>query len=63
MTFSSAAGSGSAGIPLLKQHVFTSGVPAPGNESVRVSLYVFNQGQVPLKNGNEAVIERFEYLP
>lgn len=63
VTFSSAAGSGSAGIPLLKQHVFTSGVPAAGNESVRISLYVFNQGQVPLKKGNEVAIEKFEYFP
>jgi hypothetical protein len=63
VTFSSAAGSGSAAIPLLKQHVFTSGVPAAGNESVRIALYVFEQGQVPLKNGNEVVIEKFEYLP
>jgi hypothetical protein len=63
VTFSSAAGSGGPGTPLLQQHVFTSGVPSAGNESVRISLYVFNQGQVPLKNGNEAVIEKFEYLP
>lgn len=63
VTFTSAAGSGSAGIPPLKQHVFTSGVPVAGNESVRISLYVFDKGQVPLKNGNEVVIEKFEYLP
>jgi hypothetical protein len=63
VTFSSAAGSGRAANPLLKQHVFTSGVPAAGNESVRIALYVFEQGQVPLKNGNEVVIEKFEYLP
>ena len=63
VTFSTAAGSGSAGAPLLKQHVFTSGVPAAGNESVRMSLYVFDKGQVPLQNSNEVVIEKFEYLP
>ena len=63
VTFSSATGSGGPGTPLLKQHVFTSGVPVAGHESVRISLYVFNQGQVPLQNGNEAVIEKFEYLP
>jgi hypothetical protein len=63
VTFSSAAGSGSAGVPVLKQHVFTSGVPAAGNESVRISLYVFDKGQIPLKNGNEVVVEKFEYLP
>jgi hypothetical protein len=63
VTFSTAAGSGSAGTPLLKQHVFTSGVPSVGNETVRISLYVFDKGQVPLKNENEVVIEKFEYLP
>ncbi|MBZ5574880.1 MAG: hypothetical protein LAO09_23750 [Acidobacteriia bacterium] len=63
VTFSSAAGSGSTGAPLLKQHVFNSGVPVAGNESVRISLYVLDKGQVPLKNGNEVVIEKFEYLP
>jgi len=63
VTFSSAAGSGSAGVPVLKQHVFSSGVPAAGNESVRMSLYVFDKGQIPLKNGNEVVVEKFEYLP
>lgn len=62
-TFSTAAGSGSAGTPLLKQHVFTSGVPSAGNESVRISLYVFDPGQVPLARENEVVIEKFEYLP
>jgi hypothetical protein len=63
VTFSTAAGSGNDETPLLKQHVFTSGVPAAGNESVRISLYVFDKGQVPLKNGNEVVVEKFEYLP
>ena len=37
--------------------------PAAGNESVRISLYVFDKGQMPLKNGNEVVVEKFEYLP
>lgn len=63
VTFATAGGSGGPGTPLLKQHVFTSGVPAAGNESVRISLYVFDKGQMPLKNGNEVVIEKFEYLP
>jgi hypothetical protein len=63
VTFATAAGSGAPGAPLLKQHVFTSGVPAAGNESVRISLYVFDKGPVPLKRGDEVVIEKFEYLP
>jgi hypothetical protein len=63
VTFESAAGSGGPGVPLLKQHVFTSGVPVAGNESIRISLYSFRQGQVPLENGDEVVVEKFEYLP
>ena len=63
VTFSTSAGNGAPGVPLLKQHVFTSGVPAAGNELVRISLYVFDKGQVPLKNENEIVVEKFEYLP
>ena len=63
MSFSTAAGSGNGEAPLLKHHVFTSGVPSAGNESVRISLYVFDKGQVPLKHENEVVIEKFEYLP
>lgn len=63
VTFSTSAGPGSKGTPLLKEHVFTSGVPAAGRESVRMSLYVFDKGQVPLRNENEVVIEKFEYLP
>ncbi|MGO9084630.1 MAG: glycoside hydrolase family 16 protein [Terriglobales bacterium] len=63
VTFSTAAGSGGAGTPAIKQHVFTSGVPAAGNETVRISLYVFHRAEVPLKSQSEVVIEKFEYLP
>jgi hypothetical protein len=45
------------------QHDFTSGVPAPGAETIRINLYVFRHGSIPLKNGAEVVIEKFEYLP
>jgi len=64
VTFSTVAGSGNAiGGRLINQHVFTSGVPSSGGESVRIALYVFHQGQIPLKNENEVVIDKFEYLP
>jgi hypothetical protein len=43
--------------------VFTSGVPSPEGESVRIALYVFYQGHIPLEKENEVVIEKFEYLP
>lgn len=62
-TFSTDSESGSEGSHLVEQHVFTSGVPAADNQTVRISLYVFNRGQVPLKHENEVVIEKFEFLP
>ena len=64
VTFSTVAGSqDSEGGRVINQHVFTSGVPSPGGESVRIALYVFHQGHTPLKKENEAVIDKFEYLP
>jgi hypothetical protein len=64
VTFSTVAGSGNAGDDrVINQHVFTSGVPSPQGESVRIALYVFHQGHIPLKNENEVIIDKFEYLP
>jgi len=64
VTFSTVAGSGNTGAGrVINQHVFTSGVPSPGGESVRIALYVFHQGHIPLKNENEVIIDKFEYLP
>jgi hypothetical protein len=45
------------------EHVFTSGVPSAGIASVRLNLYIFGGAKVPLQNGAEVVIEKFEYLP
>jgi hypothetical protein len=45
------------------EHVFTSGVPVPGDEKFRVNLYDFQRGPQLLRQGAEIVIERFEYLP
>ena len=44
-------------------HVFTSGVPAPGNDSVRMNLYVFGMNNNPLRHGTEVIVEKFDYLP
>jgi hypothetical protein len=64
VTFSTMSGSGNAaGDRLINQHVFTSGVPSPAGQTVRLALYVFVRGRVPLKNENEVVIDKFEYLP
>jgi hypothetical protein len=61
--FSTIAGSGNTGGRVINRHVFTSGVPSPEGESVRIGLYVFHQGKIPLKNDNEVIIDKFEYLP
>src|SRR5271156_2103058 len=64
VTFSTIAGSSdTGGGRVINQRVFTSGVPIPGSESVRIALYVFHQGPIPLKNENEVIIDKFEYLP
>jgi hypothetical protein len=64
VTFSTVAGSGNTtGGRVINRHVFTSGVPSPGGESVRIALYVFHKGHIPLKNENEVIIDKFEYLP
>jgi len=62
--FSTVAGSGNTtGDRVINRHVFTSGVPSPEGQSVRIGLYIFHQGKIPLKNENEVIIEKFEYLP
>jgi hypothetical protein len=48
---------------LVTEHTFTSGVPSPGNEAVRMNLYVFRRSVNGLQHGTEVVIESFEYLP
>jgi hypothetical protein len=48
---------------LVTEHTFSSGVPAPGNEAVRMNLYVFRRSVNGLQHGAEVVIEKFEYLP
>src|SRR3954468_20866900 len=64
VTFSTVAGPGNTGAGrVTNQHVFTYGVPTPGGESVRIALYVFHQGHIPLQNQNEVIIDKFEYLP
>ena len=52
--------SGSASIA---EHVFTSGVPAPGGELVHLNLYAFGNTPTPVQKEGEVIIEKFEYLP
>ena len=56
-------GSASGKSGLVAEHVFTSGVPSPGNETVHMNLYVFNNKRNPLQHASEVIVEKFEYLP
>jgi hypothetical protein len=63
-TFSTVAQSRDAATPrVVNEHVFTSGVPSAGGDAVRINFYVLGKGPIPLKNGAEVVIDKFEYLP
>ena len=44
-------------------HVFSSGIPVPARETVRINLYDFQHSQHPSQPPAEVVIEKFEYLP
>jgi hypothetical protein len=45
------------------EHVFTSGVPSPGQEKMYINLYVFANKRHPLRHETEVVVEKFEFLP
>lgn len=44
-------------------HVFTSGIPSPGNERVHMNLYVYGTQRNPLRHESEVIIEKFEFRP
>jgi hypothetical protein len=49
-------------MPAVAEHTFTSGVPPPGDERIRINLYVYNNLRNPLQHESEVVLEKFEYL-
>ncbi len=62
-TFKTVRGRAATDSGLVAQHTFTTGVPAPGGESVHLDLYVFGSAKNPLQKPVEVVIEKFEFLP
>jgi hypothetical protein len=48
---------------LIAAHLFTSGVPSPGSETLRLNLYIFENERVRIQHGAEVIIEKFAYLP
>jgi hypothetical protein len=53
----------SPGAHVVAEHVFTSGVPSSGQETLQLLFYVVPSDKNPLEKENEVVIEKFEYLP
>jgi hypothetical protein len=49
--------------PIVSEHLFTSGVPSPGQEKLQLLFYVVASDKNPLQHENEVVVEKFEYLP
>jgi hypothetical protein len=47
----------------IARHVFRTGIPTPGSESLRINMCAFEYAKVSLQTGAEAVIERVQYLP
>ena len=52
-----------SGAAVISQHVFTAGVPSPGQERVQLFFYVVASDKSPLQSGSEVVVDKFEYLP
>ncbi len=47
----------------IAEHMFTSGVPAAGNETIRFSLYVVQSNPTPMQRPAEIVVRRFAFEP
>lgn len=62
-TTRASAASATAAPQIVAAHEFSSGVPTPGGELLRINLYVFRYAAQKLRNEAEVVIEKFEYLP
>ncbi len=59
VSFTTTGGSGK----IVAHHEFTSSVPSPGLESVRMNLYPFQRGKLRSETGAEVVVDKFEFLP
>jgi hypothetical protein len=63
VSFTTMRDAGGSEVPVVARHDFTSGVPVPGSETVRMNLYIFRFSAMPLQKEVEVVIEKFQYLP
>jgi hypothetical protein len=63
VVFSTVRGSSAGQGARVAGHEFTSNIPTPGAERVRMNLYYFRYGPAPPQQDVEVVIERFLYVP
>jgi len=66
ITMFTSRASGSGNTSVIAKHVFTSEVPTPGSESLRMTLYAYrkpSEKSSGLQRPAEVVIDRFEYVP
>ena len=64
VSFKTVRGSGAgANARPVAEHSFSAGVPAPGNETVRIHFYDFQRGPRRMQKGAEVIIDKFEYIP
>jgi hypothetical protein len=61
--FRTVRGRDPAGTDVVASRQFTSGVPSPGTERVRMNLYLFRYAPRQPRKDVEVVVERFQYLP
>jgi hypothetical protein len=52
-----------AGGAVVAEHAFTSSVPEPGDERLRINIYDFQHGPRQVQQGAEVVVERFTFTP
>jgi hypothetical protein len=63
VSFRTARGGNALTGEAVARHQFTSGVPSPGTERVRIHLYYFRYAPRAPQKDVEVVVERFQYLP
>jgi hypothetical protein len=66
VTMLTSRGSGRPEASVASRHVFTSEVPTPGSESVRMAFYVYtnpNRKSSGLQHPSEVIVDRFEFMP
>jgi len=64
VNFKAIRGAGSEDRPnIVSEHLFTTGIPTSGGESIHMNLYVFSNEKTPMQNEAEVVVDKFEYLP